>query len=171
MYYLTAGMLECFPTKLVNKKMKQVKVNFEITEGLKKGASESMWADVVSENQYKLDSIPFFAYGISCGDIVEAKLIENDIYQFEKVIVKSGNSTYRILVKDHWTKKEVHENLKDILQLGCIFEGGEFDKFQIFALNLPHSIDVYKVYEFLERGQKQKKWTFEEANFEHKKLK
>ena len=46
------------------------------------------------------DNAPFFAYGVSEGDIVEGRFIADDFYDFVRVVERSGNRTVRLIFGD-----------------------------------------------------------------------
>lgn len=50
---------------------------------------ENLWATRIKENHYRIESIPFFIYGISLGDIVKASLNDEGELQFAKVVKPS----------------------------------------------------------------------------------
>ncbi len=64
---------------------------------------EFVWAAPVSaigQTTFRIDNTPFFARDIGYRDIVEAKATEDKIvFEFERVVERSGYSTYMILVK------------------------------------------------------------------------
>ena len=58
---------------------------------------ENIWVQKASGKRYETLTIPFFAYNLSRGDIVECRPDEDGIGLFvEKVLKKSGNRTVRV---------------------------------------------------------------------------
>lgn len=58
---------------------------------------ESVFVEKLRGKRYKVATIPFFAYNISFGDVVECRPDEEGIGLFvERVLAKSGNKTLRI---------------------------------------------------------------------------
>jgi Domain of unknown function (DUF4265) len=62
---------------------------------------ETMWADRPEGGQYRLDSVPFFAYGVSLRDTFEVKAVDGDPRPyFDKLVRRSGNRTFRITLAE-----------------------------------------------------------------------
>ena len=40
---------------------------------------ETLWARQIGPERYRIDNIPFFVYGVSLGDVVEARWREQDL--------------------------------------------------------------------------------------------
>src|SRR6476620_6158325 len=62
------------------------------------GDVETLWANVVGEDLYELDNLPWYAYNVSAGDIVEAHPDANGQLRVARIVRKSGNRTIRILL-------------------------------------------------------------------------
>ena len=64
--------------------------------------TETPWAEDLGNSKYKLRNCPFYAYGDSCGDIIEAEpKYETDVRPYLKgVVEKSGHRAVRILLAD-----------------------------------------------------------------------
>ena len=59
---------------------------------------ETLWAYDLGSDNYKLDNLPYYAYGVSCDDVVLAPFDEDEEFPtFQKVVSKSGNRTIRII--------------------------------------------------------------------------
>src|SRR4051794_37589642 len=61
--------------------------------------AENLWAEVLGSDRFRIDNVPFYAYGVSLGDVVRADEIDGRLV-FRDVVARSGHSTYRVLVKD-----------------------------------------------------------------------
>src|SRR4051794_33172617 len=83
------------------------------------GDVETLWATNVGDNRYRLDNTPWYAYGVSWKDIVEARPDDDGQLQFQRVVVKSGHRTVRIRAEvpfsDEW--------LSRLVEHGVTFEG------------------------------------------------
>lgn len=55
---------------------------------------ENLWADDLGKNRYRIESIPFFIYGVSRNDVVTASPDPQGKLQFKKVVKRSGNTPY-----------------------------------------------------------------------------
>jgi hypothetical protein len=61
------------------------------------GTVETPWAKKVGENLYRSYNIPFLAYRLSAGDIVEAEPQARGFPVVKRVAEKSGNRTIRVM--------------------------------------------------------------------------
>ncbi|MEO0747932.1 MAG: DUF4265 domain-containing protein [Pseudomonadota bacterium] len=128
--------------------------------------TESVWATSLGCGIYQLENSPFFAKGISLGDAVITSRVEGQI----KVVglgPKSGHSTYRILVlQDKHDPVLFSKSWEPLECLGCSYEHGDFG-YQMYAVDVPESVDIEIAYAFLERGEQQGAWDFEEGHCGH----
>lgn len=145
-----------------------VKVFFELEPGEWHGfCVESLWAEFVSYNQYKIRNIPFYAKGVSFEDVINVREVDGNL-EYQSTGIPSGNSTYRILVERekydngflmYWTPLET---------MGCSYESGERDRGLILAVDVPPDADVHAVFAQLEKGENEELWSFEEGHCGHK---
>lgn len=109
---------------------------------------ETLWAVALGEDKYRIDNCPFFAYKISCGDIVYApknKATGNPT--FGAIIAKSGNRTLRILFDVPLIPGNITEEiLQNIKNKGCGYEGYS-NKY--FSINIPGPVDYSEICEYL----------------------
>lgn len=81
--------------------------------------SERIWTTPVGPSLYRLENSPFFAYGVSYLDIVEAQSeVPGELPIFRKVIQKSGHRTLRLI-----TKKEGNSIIDQVKVFGASYEG------------------------------------------------
>jgi len=66
---------------------------------------ENLWAAPLGDNLYRLESIPFFIYGISLHDVVLGLPNEEGILVFSELIKPSGNKTLRARPKQFTVPK------------------------------------------------------------------
>lgn len=89
----------------------------------REGDFETPWAMPVGRDRYRLENTPFFAYGLSWLDVVEAKSDRSrhpSLPVFTRVIEKSGHRTIRVAGDG----EDVPKRLVDALVgLGATFEG------------------------------------------------
>ena len=82
------------------------------------GDVETLWAFDLGEGHYKLDSTPWYQYGVSYQDIVSATLRDGQLH-FDQVLAKSGYRTLRVR-----SDQQVPQILLDsLVALGCTYEG------------------------------------------------
>ncbi len=106
------------------------------------GEIETLWAYDLGNGRYKLDNTPWYAYGISWHDIVEAVPDEAGLLRFTKVVAKSGNRTVRILSDEPFTD----EWLSKLRAVGVSYEGATR---RYLGVNIPPSTDLDAVTAFL----------------------
>ncbi len=125
--------------------------------------TESVWAEPLGQDRYRLRNSPFFATGLSAEDIVVALPALEGALRFERVLRHSGHSTYRLarepggsaMFDQHWAKLE---------QLGCTYEEGPSG---ILSVDVPPRSDIYDVYRAIEDGATAGAWDFEEGHVGH----
>ncbi len=111
---------------------------------------EFPWADHLGDNRYQLKNFPFYAYGVSYNDIVQAELkYDDDPYPyFTEVIEKSGHKTLRIIL-DESAKESDHSKkvLRHLASMNCGYEGtnGEY----YFVINVQPHCDFDAVQDYL----------------------
>ena len=108
------------------------------------GTVETPWAVDLGEGLYRLDNIPFFAYGVSADDVIQAAPEDDGYLAFTKLVKRSGNRTLRIAFKDKVTKTE--PLLAQLSEIGVGWEGA-FSK--LIALNVPPEVDLDRVVDLL----------------------
>ena len=101
-----------------------VKILFKFySDVLDEQTAETMWAEVVDESKgiYKLNSIPFYAPNIACGDTVIATYdTDEQMLTFEEIIEFSGNSTVQVVLMD---KSIPTNDIREVFHdLGCATE-------------------------------------------------
>jgi len=130
---------------------------FEIPiEGSEECEVESLWA-LPSANGYKLDNIPFYAKGVSFGDIVTAENIDNCLYMSE-LSEPSGHSTVRLWFAD---ENEIQATRKALVSMGCSSETS--DQPRLVAVDIPPAVSYESIRDYLDEGEVNGKWNYEEA--------
>jgi hypothetical protein len=109
---------------------------------------EWLWAEPLGSDRYRIESSPFFAYGLSHGDVVRAADGE-PMPRVVEVERKGGHRTLRLALDDPWDidRREVQVHLDALLELGCTYEAMPP---RIVALDLSPEIDVASVVERLQ---------------------
>ena len=107
------------------------------------GNVETLWAFDLGGNLYQLDNTPWYQYGVSWKDVIEAvPENEGEFPLFRRVVEKSGYRTLRVALEEPATD----EFLDEIKQLGCCFEGANR---RYIAKDIPPGIDLQKIADFL----------------------
>ena len=123
-------------------------VSLERDPGAEGLDEEWLWAEPLGSGRFRLESTPFFAYGLSHGDLVQAG-DEGDMPRFAAVERKSGHRTLRIALDDarDLDDPEVHRFLDELLAAGCTYEAMPP---KIVALDVPPEVEVAGVIERLQ---------------------
>jgi hypothetical protein len=112
------------------------------------GDSETLWASPLGGGLYRLDNSPFFAYGVSWRDVIEAHAASVGLLEFVRCVRKSGNRTVRVFLENFRAKDAPAQAiLAGLNALGCSYEGMQP---RLISINVPPEIDLEKVVEFLE---------------------
>jgi hypothetical protein len=117
--------------------------------GPDEGDRETLWATPVGRNLYRLDNSPFFAYGVSWDDVVEALPNKHQMLEYIRCVVKSGNRTVRVIFQAYRSTDAPAEKVLEGLQnLGCSYEGMQP---RMISINVPPHVDLSAVTAFLSR--------------------
>ena len=113
--------------------------------------AETVWAERVGPDRYRLDNSPFWAYSVSWLDVVEAHPDENGQLALTRVVEKSGHRTVRVIFDPAIDKDpEAQATVDELGRMGCSYEGMHPG---YLAIDIPPGIELMKVAEYLtERG-------------------
>jgi hypothetical protein len=127
------------------------------------GDVETLWAVPVDVNLYRLDNSPFFAYGVSWQDVIEARPALDQFLEYVRCVRKSGNRTLRIIFQNYRSEDQpAKEILRELRNLGCSYEGMQP---RMISINVPPSVDLEEVTGFLsERSGLQ--WEYADPTYE-----
>ena len=140
------------------------KITFPIERSESTGpGTETLWAEALGGEQYRLDNSPFYVYEVSYNDVVFAKQT-SEILLFQRVRKRGGHSTYRIFLTRPLDEQEFQQYWKPFGSLGCTYEGKNK---RLIAIDVPPTSDIRQVYALLERGEDAKLWEFEEGHCGH----
>lgn len=121
------------------------------------GAAEGewLWGERLGPERCRVDSSPFFAYGLSRGDVV---LLEPGAAPQRPVLGeverKGGHRTLRLALDPRWDvdRPEIQALLDGLLALGCSYEALPP---QLAALDLPPEVDEERVLARLEQAREE----------------
>ena len=118
--------------------------------------AETVWAECVGPDQYRLDNSPFWAYGVSWLDVVEAHRDDSGQLAFTGVVTKSGHRTVRIIFTPGIEENPEGQAIVDALvRMGCTYEGMHPG---YIAIDIPPGVELTAVTGYL---------TDQEAQWEH----
>jgi hypothetical protein len=141
----------------------RTKVVFDLEEGETSYDTERVWAERTSDNRFRVLNTPFFVFGISFEDEIEAEPY-GSVFKFVRVVKRSGRSTYRIILQNQITIEvaEFKRRWEPFRNAGCTFESANP---RYIAVDMPSSANVPALYELLEQGEEQGVWIFEEGYY------
>lgn len=110
------------------------------------GQIETLWAFDLGGGRYRLDNLPWYAYRVSLGDIIEAAPNESGQLQMLRVLAKSGNRTLRLVfsgadLHTDWPV-EIRDVMHWLVEHGCSYEGAN-RRYQ--AVNVPPEVDLNSI--------------------------
>jgi hypothetical protein len=127
-------------------------------------SSETVWAEKVGDGRYRLRSVPFYAKGLSFGDVVSTRTRDGKEV-VHGVSLHSGHPTYRAFVKApvEIGSSDFDRAWRPIQELGATYERATD---HLIAIDVPSSADLDAVYALLESGEAAGVWNFEEGHCE-----
>jgi Domain of unknown function (DUF4265) len=151
-----------------NEKQEMVKVGFKLDkdeDGYPHADWEWMWASPVSDSTFKIDNTPFFAKGISAGDIVAAEQTSGGLV-FRALVQPSGHCTVRVVVfrgdrNEEQVRTLVAELRESLKALGCSTELSHIPN--LFSVDIPPNVDYKKISAFLSQKEADRILEYEEA--------
>jgi hypothetical protein len=104
---------------------------------------ETLWAERVGPDLYRLDNYPWYAYGVSWKDIVEAHPDADGMLVMSRVAEKSGHRTIRVIFKEKVADATADQLILDgAVALGASYEGSN-DRY--LAIDIPPGIDLMRI--------------------------
>ncbi len=115
---------------------------------------ETLWATPVGRDRYKLDNSPFYAYGVSWQDVIEARPEhEGDLPTLVRVVKKSGNRTVRVVLDPPADQSEESATILEwLVELGCSYEGAAAG---FLSINIPPEVEMDTVCDSLNAAELQ----------------
>lgn len=120
---------------------------------------ESMWATPLGNDLYRVENVPFFAYGLNFFDVVHATPYNEDqIPEIRKVVTPSGRRTYRVMFNKDVSREKQVELLESLEQYDASYERA--DKVSV-AIDIKPIGDHIAVYDQLDAFETQELLSFE----------
>jgi hypothetical protein len=142
----------------------RVKISFTLVQdedGYPPDSCERVYAKTLANGNYEIDNIPFFIYGISCGDEISAQLVDDQL-AFEQLVVRSGNSTFRLISK----RKEDSPKIREIVrELGCPSEMNA--RLNLIAVEVPSSVSIQPFIDYIVTAKAHEELDYEEGALRH----
>ncbi|HEY3704879.1 MAG TPA: DUF4265 domain-containing protein [Terracidiphilus sp.] len=122
---------------------------------------EVIWATPLGSDLYRLENSPFYAYGVSWQDVIEAQPTDGTL-EFRRVVEKSGHRTVRVIL-DLTSKSEPGKHVLDqIVDMGCTWEGMNT---KLICIDLPASGSLDKTAKVL-TAQQDVIWEYADPTYE-----
>lgn len=105
-------------------------------------AEDSVWAESLGSERYRVESCPFFAYGISRDDVVRAADAPGGGGPvLDDVLEKGGHRTLRLTLGPSVEPRSnpVQRILEKLIDLGCTHE---LLRPRLVAIDLPPEVDL-----------------------------
>lgn len=118
-------------------------------------ADDWLWAESLGSARFRVESCPFFAYGISRDDVVHAaERAGEEALLLDDIIEKGGHRTLRFALSAdlELAAPEVQGLLERLLEAGCTHE---VLRPKIVAIDLPPEVDVGVVAELLQSSSRE----------------
>jgi hypothetical protein len=127
--------------------------------------AENLWAEELEPGAFRIDNIPFYAYGVSYCDVVSTVRVQ-DRLEFKAVITRGGHSTYRVLIGDsEGFESERYTRLwQRLADLGC---SCAVARRRWVAIDIPPATDPDEASALLELGKLDGVWSFDEGHCGH----
>jgi len=123
---------------------------------------ETLWATQVDTSLYQIDNSPFFMYGVSWQDVVEARPADDGFLEYVRCVKKSGNRTVRVIFQhDSTADPGAQEVLTGLQDLGCTYEGHQP---KMVSVNVPPAVELAGVASFL--TQHDLRWEYADPTYE-----
>ncbi len=122
---------------------------------------EWLGADLVSDTQYRLKNVPFYAFDLALDDVVSTSAENGSKGQriFEAVMGRSGFSTFRAVACTAAGDPTAEEFFDALAEMGCTLEGDQTTG--VRAIGSPPSLDPDVILAVLQEAEREGIVTFE----------
>lgn len=108
---------------------------------------ESLWAEDLGGNLFRIRNVPFFAYDLNFADIVRATADAPELKpEVREVVERSGHRTVRVFFQETYPEEGRAELLKELNRHEAYFEGATAAH---FAIDIEPSGSYESVYDQL----------------------
>jgi hypothetical protein len=139
------------PTEQVTSEpLVRIRVALEPAAGSGEPAEDWLWAEPLGSGRYRVESCPFFAYGVSRDDVVRAAPpAGEEAPRLDDVLEKGGHRTLRLALDPgaEIADPAIQGLLERLLELGCTHETL---RPRLVAIDVPREVDVAIVVELLQ---------------------
>ena len=108
---------------------------------------ETLWAERVGPDLYRLHNSPFWAYGVSWLDVVEAHPDADGQLVMSRVATKAGHRTIRVIFNVGVDEsREAKAVIDGVVALGASYEGMNP---RYLAIDIPPGVELMQVAHYL----------------------
>ncbi len=125
--------------------------------------TETLWAEPLEGGSFRILNVPFYAKGLSFGDVVSVQTGEWG-REIERVEARGGHSTYRLFLAGDYQTNAWLRYWEPLEGIGCTYERGTE---RLFAIDVPPGADIHEAYRLLDAGEQAGVWGFEEGDCGH----
>ena len=129
----------------------RIRVPLERADGETGPPDDWLWAEPLGAGRYRVESCPFFAYGISRDDVILAvdAAAGEEAPRLDDVVEKCGHHTLRLALDPgaELSDPGVQTFLEGLLEHGCTHEAL---RPKLVAVDVPPEVDVARVAEVLQ---------------------
>lgn len=141
-----------------------VKISFRVDPKLGGGVvGESLWAEQVGRDRFRLANIPFHVHDVSYRDVVFGRRRRTGVLTFAGVSLRGGHSTCWIALHVARDSAAFADRWARLRELGCGCENAG----AILAVDVPPAADFGAVVNLLEEGFGAGAWDYEVAHRGH----
>ena len=113
---------------------------------------ESLWATPLGKDLYRIENVPFYAYGLNFLDVVLATSDSHELKpEIRKVVTPSGHRTYRIIFKKEISREKQIDLLETLNKYEASYERA--DSINV-AIDIKPNGDHIAVYDQLDEYEK-----------------
>ncbi len=142
-----------------------VKITFRLNPRESDGiVDETMWAERVDADRFRLANTPFWVRDVSNRDVVFARARRNGSLTFTGVSLRGGHSTCWVALRVARGSEDFRRRWAELEALGCGCERGGSC---MFAIDVPPSAAWGAVERMLEAGAVDEVWYYEVAHRGH----
>jgi len=128
----------------------RIRVPLDPAPGSSGPTDDWLWAEPLGSGRFRIESCPFFAYGISRNDVIHAAQPKaEEAPRLEDVVERCGHRTLRVALDSRIELNDaaVQGLLERLLEMGCTHETL---RPKLIALDVPPAVDVTIVVELLQ---------------------
>jgi hypothetical protein len=133
------------------------KLRFWFKNSAGEDETETMWV-LERDDGYEIDNIPFYVKELALGDVVAARPDESGALWYSELLRPGGHSTIHLWFSRERDVESVREALR---QMGCASEVSELPR--LVAVDVPPDVPYEQVKAFLEKGECEGRFEYQEA--------